>query len=94
MVLIVDDDGDGLSRRWKQAPPVDPRFGRVWRKGEEGSKSRGSETDDTGSGKGNGEYFPDGVGASQARTRVPLDEMDRNSAGSVRSSSPYSFSAE
>ncbi|SLM34442.1 white collar [Lasallia pustulata] len=31
MVLIVDDDSDGLSRRWKQAPPVDPRFSRVYR---------------------------------------------------------------
>ncbi|KAL9011978.1 MAG: hypothetical protein Q9173_003220, partial [Seirophora scorigena] len=37
MVVLVDDD-QGLSRRWKQAPPVDPHRGRVY-----GSSRNGRE---------------------------------------------------
>ena len=83
---------------------MDPRFSRVLRpkgRGEEQSVvERGVMMEGVGEDRaGNGEYFPDGAGGSvgQARTTGGVrDELERiqEGGGSLRSSSPYSFSAE
>ena len=100
MVLIVDDDSDGLSRRWKQAPPVDPRFSRVYRAPKAKMElERRAESSPAEENRLNGEYFSDGGGVGQARSTGGrrgggLDELEREEGGSPRSGSPYSFSAD
>lgn len=44
MVVLVDDDQE-LSRRWKQAPPVAPHRGRVYSSARERQDRVGSSTD-------------------------------------------------
>lgn len=43
MVVIVDDDRDAINRKFRQAPPVDPRFGRSMRLREDDETSLNSK---------------------------------------------------
>ena len=60
MVVIVDDDQE-LSRRWKQAPPVGPHRGKIYgssRHGQDpvGSKENYATGGDSGAGSTRGQY--------------------------------------
>ncbi|KAL8821761.1 MAG: hypothetical protein Q9223_000234 [Gallowayella weberi] len=81
MVVLVDDD-QGLSRRWKQAPPVGPHRGKVY-----GPSRDGREVPD--------EYTMGGEsssGSTRADHHLP-HQHNRHSgqSGSLRSSSPNSI---
>lgn len=52
MVVLVDDDQE-LSRRWKQAPPVGPHRGKVYGPSHDGRDPMGSN-DDSATGDGSG----------------------------------------
>ena len=79
MVIIIDDDQD-LSRRWKQAPPVGPHRGKVY---------GGDERDRIGSSDG---YASGSAGSTRNGYGPRIYNGARNgfSGGSLRSSSPNS----
>lgn len=82
MVVLIDDD-QGISRRWKQAPPVATSRGRDYGSSRDAhSRYRGS--DELGSGGHSGSSSI----RNDHRTRGHTDM--RNGSGSVRSASPNS----
>lgn len=81
MVVLVDDDQE-LSRRWKQAPPVGPHRGKIY-----GSSRHGQDY------VGNNENYgmSDGSGAGSTRGQYPFKNHGMGATGvSLRSSSPNS----
>ena len=83
MVVLVDDDQE-LSRRWKQAPPVAPHRGRIYGSPRDAQNRAGSSADSsvgrTGSIQGDG--LPRAHNSHNIRKGGPN--------GSLRSSSPNS----
>ena len=82
MVVLVDDDQE-LSRRWKQAPPVAPHRGKVYASQRDGQSRVGSSAESVvGRGSGAGEHL----------NRTQQNQHTRNAppAASVRSASPNS----
>lgn len=86
MVVLVDDDQE-LSRRWKQAPPVAPHRGKVYGSTRDGQELVG----------GSGESItgrPSGAGSLQSDhpPRALQNQHTRNGPhnGSIRSASPNS----
>lgn len=84
MVVLVDDDQE-LSRRWKQAPPVAPHRGKVYGSSRDGHAPSGY----------NGNYAT-GTGSAAGSTRSHYSPRSHNihrdgtPGGSLRSSSPNS----
>ncbi|KAL8782819.1 MAG: hypothetical protein Q9213_005058 [Squamulea squamosa] len=78
MVVLVDDD-QGLSRRWKQAPPVGPHRGKVY-----GDRSGMPDEYTIGGGSRSGSIRADYIGSHQHNHR------HSGQSGSLRSSSPNS----
>ena len=79
MVVLVDDDQD-LSRRWKQAPPVAPHRGRVY----DGHERMGSSAESI-AGRASG------VGSLQNdQSRAHQNTNNVAHSSSVRSTSPNS----
>ena len=90
MVVLVDDDQE-LSRRWKQAPPVAPHRGRVYngssREGTEGSGMQSSVESVVGRAGGGGSVHGD----YPSRVQSHYDSRRNGTAnGSLRSTSPNS----
>lgn len=84
MIVLVDDDKE-LGRRWKQAPPVNPNFGRAMRAEPEERGRKGSE----------GDYLPNGANRSRsARAEIIQSYNDHQETRSPRSASPYSLRIE
>lgn len=84
MVVLVDDDQE-LSRRWKQAPPVGPHRGKVYGTSRDGRGPRGS----------NDNYSTGGPGGSGSlRGHYVTNEHNKQgmsvTGGSIRSASPNS----
>ena len=79
MVIIIDDDQD-LSRRWKQAPPVGPHRGKVYGR------------DDRERYVANDGYAPGSTGSIRNGYGPRIYSSTRNGVpgGSLRSSSPNS----
>ena len=81
MIVLVDDEKD-LARRWKQAPPVNPTFGRTFR----------PDADERGRKGNDGDYFPNGGHRSRsARPDAVQSYNDHHDGRSQRSASPYSL---
>lgn len=84
MIVLVDDEKE-LSRRWKQAPPVNPSLGRAPR----------PEADERGRRANDGDPFPGGASRSRsARVDAVQSYNDQQDGGSQRSASPYSLRIE
>ncbi len=83
MVVLVDDDQE-LSRRWKQAPPVAPHRGKVYGSPRDVQNRTGGSVEAVG-GRGSGT----GSIQSDAPSRAHHAQNTRN-APSVRSASPNS----
>ncbi len=84
MIVLVDDEKE-VSRRWKQAPPVNPNIGRAFR----------PEADERGRKGSDGEYFPHGKGGPRsARVDAVQSYNDHQDGRSQRSASPYSLRIE
>ncbi len=79
MIILIDDDQD-LSRRWKQAPPVGPHRGKIYGR---------DDRDRFGSNDG---YGSAGAGSIRNGYTPRMHSSSRNgvSGGSLRSSSPNS----
>ncbi|KAI4167406.1 MAG: hypothetical protein LQ343_007235 [Gyalolechia ehrenbergii] len=84
MVVLVDDD-QGLSRRWKQAPPVGPHRGKVYGPSGDG-RERSGMLDEYTLGR---ESNPGSIRVDQA-TRYHYNHRHSGQSGSLRSSSPNS----
>ncbi|KAL9605807.1 MAG: hypothetical protein Q9179_000993 [Wetmoreana sp. 5 TL-2023] len=84
MVVLVDDD-QGLSRRWKQAPPVGPHRGKVYGPSQDGRERSGLLDEYT-------------IGGESSSGSIRADHSSRHHhshrysghSGSLRSSSPHS----
>lgn len=84
MIVLVDDEKD-LARRHKQAPPVNPNFGR----------SHKAEAEERGRRVNDGEYFPNGGIRSRSVKVDPIRSYNHSEDGrSPRSASPYSLRIE
>lgn len=84
MIVLVDDD-QGVSRRWKQAPPVRPQRGKVYGLSRDGQDRSGS-LDDGLSGGGSNSGSVRG-GYTHKVNHRPRTSMQTDS---LRSSSPHS----
>ncbi|KAL8722927.1 MAG: hypothetical protein Q9225_000697 [Loekoesia sp. 1 TL-2023] len=84
MVVLVDDD-QGLSRRWKQAPPVGPHRGKVYGPSRDG-RERSGTLDEYTIGK---DSKPGSIRADHT-TRYHYNHRHSGHSGSLRSSSPNS----
>lgn len=84
MVVLVDDD-QGLSRRWKQAPPVGPHRGKVYGPSRDG-RERSRTLDEYTIGR---ESNPGSIRADHT-TRYHSNHRHSGHSGSLRSSSPNS----
>ena len=82
MVVLVDEEQE-VSRRWRRAPPVDSNLGQSVR-------TQRNERDQSVS---NGEYFPHSRGSRSSSTRGSKEMGGADSVSlhgsSIRSSSPY-----
>ncbi|KAL8733696.1 MAG: hypothetical protein Q9181_003478 [Wetmoreana brouardii] len=84
MIVLVDDD-QGLSRRWKQAPPVGPHRGKVYGPSQDGRERSGLLDEYT-------------IGGESSSGSIRADHSSRHHhshrhsghSGSLRSSSPHS----
>lgn len=84
MIVLVDDEKD-LARRHKQAPPVNPNFGRHYK----------AEAEERGRRANDGEYFPKGANRSRSARVDPIQSYNNSQDGrSPRSASPYSLRIE
>ena len=83
MVVLVDDDQE-ISRRWKQAPPVAPHRGKVY--GPAQDRMGGSGDSVAGRGSGTGSVQSD----RPTRTQNSQNSKPAPPAASVRSFSPNS----
>ena len=86
MVVLVDDDQE-LSRRWKQAPPVAPHRGKVYASQRDGQPRVGSSAESV-AGRGSGTGSTQGDYLS--RTHQTQHTRNAPPAASVRSASPNS----
>ncbi|KAI4119537.1 MAG: hypothetical protein LQ345_000599 [Seirophora villosa] len=84
MVVLVDDD-QGLSRRWKQAPPVGPHRGKVYGSSRNGRERSGLLDEYT-----IGKDSNPGSLRSGPTTTHQHNQRDSRHSGSLRSSSPNS----
>ncbi|KAL8842437.1 MAG: hypothetical protein Q9170_000565 [Blastenia crenularia] len=84
MVVLVDDD-QGLSRRWKQAPPVGPHRGKVYGQSRDG-RERSGMLDEYTLGRGSNA----GSISADPNARYHHDHRYSGQSGSLRSSSPTS----
>ncbi|KAL8944770.1 MAG: hypothetical protein Q9211_000456 [Gyalolechia sp. 1 TL-2023] len=84
MVVLVDDD-QGLSRRWKQAPPVGPHRGKVYGPSRDG-RERSGMLDEYSLGR---ESSPGSIHGGHATT-YHNGHGHSGQSGSLRSSSPNS----
>ncbi|KAL9614652.1 MAG: hypothetical protein Q9167_000857 [Letrouitia subvulpina] len=84
MIVLVDDD-QGVSRRWKQAPPVRPQRGKVYGLSRDGQDRSGSLDDGLSGGGSN-------PGSVRAGYTHKVNHRPRTSmrTDSLRSSSPHS----
>ena len=82
MVVLVDEEQE-ISRRWRRAPPVNPSLGQPVRTQRNGRDQLG----------GNGEYFPHSRGRRSSSTRGSKERREADSVSlhgsSIRSSSPH-----
>lgn len=86
MVVLVDDDQE-LSRRWRQAPPVAPHRGKVYGSSREGHE-RVVGSGESIAGRGSGTHSLQGDHPSRAHQNQNTRNDTRN--GSLRSASPNS----
>lgn len=84
MIVLVDDD-QGLSRRWKQAPPVGPHRGKVYGPSRD-ERERSGMLDEYTIGR---DSNPGSLRAGHS-TRHQHTHRDSGHSGSLRSSSPNS----
>ncbi|KAL8940651.1 MAG: hypothetical protein Q9216_002699 [Gyalolechia sp. 2 TL-2023] len=84
MVILVDDD-QGLSRRWKQAPPVGPHRGKLYEPSRDGRERSGILDEYTLGRESNA-----GSIRLDHATRYHYDHRHSGQSGSIRSSSPNS----
>ncbi|KAI4161414.1 MAG: hypothetical protein L6R39_000086 [Caloplaca ligustica] len=84
MIVLVDDD-QGLSRRWKQAPPVGPHRGKVYGPSRDGREHSGT-LDEYTIGR---DSTPGSIRAGHS-ARYQHDHRHSGHSGSLRSSSPHS----
>ncbi|KAI4217124.1 MAG: hypothetical protein LQ351_000433 [Letrouitia transgressa] len=85
MIVLVDDD-QGVSRRWKQAPPVRPQRGKVYGVSRDAQDRSGSLDDGISGGGSNSESVRGGYTQHRINHR-PRTSMQTES---LRSSSPQS----
>lgn len=84
MVVLIDDDQE-LSRRWKQAPPVAPHRGKIYGSSRDGHATSGYNSN-----------HATGIGSAAGSTRSHYSpgshniHQDGTPGGSLRSSSPNS----
>ncbi len=89
MVVLVDDDQD-LSRRWKQAPPVAPHRGKVYGSARDTQHRAGSSADSTPSHSANPSHPGSIQGKYTPRAHNNYNPRKGGQNGSLRSSSPNS----